>query len=54
MNSNSRISGNLNICAPRKEFSATCLLADVSKDFMVFSMFDSQESRFLFLILQFL
>lgn len=34
VHSNSRISGNLNIWAPTKGSSATCLLADVYKDFM--------------------
>ncbi|XP_034691545.1 glucose-1-phosphate adenylyltransferase large subunit 1-like isoform X1 [Vitis riparia] len=34
VHSNSRISGNLNIWAPTKGSSATCLLADVYKDFV--------------------
>ncbi|KAJ9696856.1 hypothetical protein PVL29_008857 [Vitis rotundifolia] len=34
VHSNSRISGNFNIRAPTKGSSATCLLADVYKDFM--------------------
>ena len=48
VHSNSRISGNLNIWAPTKGSSATCLLADVYKDFMVISMFDSQGVVFFF------
>ena len=48
VHSNSRVSGNLNIWAPTKGSSATCLLADVYKDFMVISMFDSQGVVFFF------
>ena len=53
VHSNSRVSGNLNIWAPTKGSSAACLLADVYKDFMVISMFDSQGVVFFFLCCNF-